>query len=76
MEVITNRYIAIKHHIDGAPQVSDFELKSEALSLSVECGKKEVIVRNLYVSIDPYQLNRMKSHSSSQDLVRRVIPGQ
>lgn len=64
---VTNRYVVMKHHIDGAPQESDFELKTEALSLSIDPGKKEVAVKNLYLSIDPYQLNRMKQKSSSQE---------
>ncbi|CAK9182158.1 unnamed protein product [Ilex paraguariensis] len=59
----------MKHHIDGSPLESDFEIKMETLSLSVEPGSKDVIVKNLYVSIDPYQLNRMKTYSSSQTAV-------
>ncbi|KAK8543503.1 hypothetical protein V6N13_076311 [Hibiscus sabdariffa] len=66
MEVV-NRYITIKNHVEGAPQDSDFELRSSPLVLSMEPGSDEVIVKNLYVSIDPAQLNRMKSYSSSQD---------
>ncbi|KAE8714193.1 2-alkenal reductase (NADP(+)-dependent) [Hibiscus syriacus] len=66
MEVM-NRYITIKNHVNGAPQESDFELKSSPLSLSLDPDSDEVIVQNLYVSIDPYQLNRMKSYSSSQE---------
>ncbi|KAE8682756.1 common plant regulatory factor 1-like [Hibiscus syriacus] len=65
MEII-NRYITIKNHVDGAPQDSDFKLKSSPLSLSLDPGSHEVIVKNLYVSIDPYLLNRMKSYSFSQ----------
>ncbi|XP_027066151.1 2-alkenal reductase (NADP(+)-dependent)-like [Coffea arabica] len=64
---VTNRYVVTRHHIDGTPQESDFELKTEALSLSIEPGKKELIVKILYLSIDPYQLNRMKQKSSSQE---------
>ncbi|KAL4654054.1 hypothetical protein ACB092_01G350900 [Castanea dentata] len=63
---VTNRYKTTKTHIDGAPKESHFELKTEALALSVEPGSNFVIVKNLYVSIDPYQINRMKSQSSSQ----------
>lgn len=63
---VTNKFVTLKAHIDGAPQESDFELKSEALVLSVVSGSKDVLVKNIYVSIDPYQLNRMKSLSSSQ----------
>ncbi|KAI4379462.1 hypothetical protein MLD38_005757 [Melastoma candidum] len=63
---VTNRYVVVKTHVEAMPSLSDFELKSESLKLSVEPGSKDVIVRNLYVSIDPYQLNRMKSNSNSQ----------
>ena len=65
MEVM-NRVVAIRHHIDEFPVESDFELKSEALIVSVKPGCDDIVVKNLYVSIDPYQINRMKSHSSSQ----------
>ncbi|XP_017982586.1 PREDICTED: 2-alkenal reductase (NADP(+)-dependent) [Theobroma cacao] len=78
MEVI-NRYVTIKTHVDGAPEESDFELKASAVALSLEPGSNEVIVKNLCVSIDPYQLNRMKSYSSSQkssDFAVGIIPGE
>lgn len=63
---VTNKFIVMKAQIEGSPQESDFELKTELLSLSILSGSKDVIVNNIYVSIDPYQLNRMKSYSSSQ----------
>ncbi|KAM4125365.1 hypothetical protein ACB094_01G304300 [Castanea mollissima] len=47
---VTNRYITTKTHID-------------ALALLVEPGSNVVIVKNLHVSIDPYQINRMKTPS-------------
>lgn len=78
---LTNRYVVIKHSVDGTPQESDFELKSEKISPpSMESAEdKKVLVKNIYVSIDPYQLNRMKSYSSSQQAINfssPVIPGQ
>lgn len=63
---VTNKYVAIKANIDGAPQESDFELKNGSFSLLVKPGSKDVIIKNLYVSIDPYQINRMKIASDSQ----------
>lgn len=77
MEVM-NRFVTIKHPVDGAPKESDFETKAEALSLKLEPGTNEIIVKNLYVSIDPYQINRIKSRSSSQSassFAVRIIPG-
>lgn len=75
---VTNRFITIKNPVDGAPRESDFETKAEALSLKLEPGSSDIIVKNLYVSIDPYQINRLKSHSSSQSassFAVRIIPG-
>ncbi|GFY99756.1 hypothetical protein Acr_13g0011560 [Actinidia rufa] len=77
MEVL-NEYIAIRTPIDGAPQESDFELNTEKFLLSVEPGSNDVVVKTLCVSIDPYQINRMKSYSSSQKasiLAVGIVPG-
>ena len=76
---VTNRYVVIKHIIDGAPQESDFELRTEPLTLSIEPGKDEVIVKNLFLSIDPYQLNRMTSQSCFQqatNIAGALNPGE
>ncbi|XP_061362821.1 2-alkenal reductase (NADP(+)-dependent)-like [Gastrolobium bilobum] len=71
---LTNKYIVVKHHIDDAPKESHFEIKTEAFSLSVEPGSDDIIVKNLYISIDPYQINRMKSSSSSQSAISFALP--
>ncbi|KAJ0540861.1 putative oxidoreductase [Helianthus annuus] len=63
---VTNKFIVIKTQIDGKPQESDFEFKTEPFSLTVKPGSNDIIIKNLYVSIDPYQINRMKTVSSSQ----------
>ncbi|KAK1298308.1 NADP-dependent alkenal double bond reductase P1 [Acorus calamus] len=75
---VSNKFVTIKHNIDGAPAESDFELRTADLSLAVLNGSNDVIVKNLYVSIDPYQLNRMKKQSASQTAINfstRVAPG-
>jgi NADPH-dependent curcumin reductase CurA len=76
---VNNRYITITKHIQGSAKESDFELKVAPLGLSVEPGSNDIIVKNLCVSIDPYQLNRMKSYSSSQKTAQAAVgisPGQ
>lgn len=75
MKAISNRYIIIKTHINGAPQESDFELKTKALAP----GSDDTVVRNVYISIDPYQLNRMKNKDESQkasDFSSAITPGE
>ncbi|KAI4335736.1 hypothetical protein L6164_014350 [Bauhinia variegata] len=69
---VSNRYIVINTHIEDAPKESHFELKTESFSL--EPGSDAVIVKNLYISIDPYQINRMKSFSSSQKAIGFAVP--
>ncbi|XP_073066945.1 NADPH-dependent oxidoreductase 2-alkenal reductase-like [Primulina eburnea] len=76
MQEISNRFVAIKDHVNGAPKDSDFEIKTEKICV---CPTMAVIVKNLYVSVDPYQINRMKSRSASQAAISfgtAVIPGQ
>ncbi|GAB4828291.1 hypothetical protein Ancab_035205 [Ancistrocladus abbreviatus] len=79
MEMVSNEYVTIKAHIEGAPKESDFELKSAPLSVAVESGSNHILVKCLTVSIDPYQLNRMKSHSSSHEAISvaaEITPGE
>ncbi|XP_010914867.1 2-alkenal reductase (NADP(+)-dependent) isoform X2 [Elaeis guineensis] len=76
---VENRYLTVKHHIHGLPSRLDFELRSAPLTLTIPPGSEDVIVKNLFVSIDPYQINRMKVHNSSQktaDFARQLHPGQ
>lgn len=78
MEVM-NKLVTTKTPIEGAPKELDFELKAEAINLSIEPGSNDVIVKILYVSVDPYQLNRMKTHSASHTAVAaaaRIPPGE
>ncbi|PON88989.1 Alcohol dehydrogenase superfamily, zinc-type [Trema orientale] len=78
MEVI-NRYVTVKTQINGEPKESDFEIKSTPLVLSAEPGSNDVVLKNLYVSIDPYQINRLKAFSSTQKTsgyATAITPGQ
>ncbi|KAI3709464.1 hypothetical protein L2E82_39226 [Cichorium intybus] len=76
---VTNKYVAIKALVDGVPAESDFEVKSESFSLLVKSGSKDIIIKNLYVSIDPYQINRMKTTSDSHktsEFATGIVPGK
>ncbi|KAL8209387.1 hypothetical protein R6Q57_006119 [Mikania cordata] len=76
---VTNKYVAIKAHIDCKPQESDFEFIIEPFSLSVKPESNDIIIKNLYVSIDPYQINRMKTTCASQkasDFGTGISPGK
>ena len=51
-----SREIILAAHPRGEPQESDFELREAA---QVEPGEGEVLVRNVFVSVDPYMRSRM-----------------
>ncbi|KAK6781192.1 hypothetical protein RDI58_023376 [Solanum bulbocastanum] len=78
---IKNKYVTIKTNINGAPKETNFEIKVENVSFITESESesKDVVVKNLFVSIDPYQINRMKSQSSSQGTISfasAITPGE
>ncbi|CAA0806906.1 Zinc-binding dehydrogenase family protein [Striga hermonthica] len=79
--IVRNKYVVIKHHIDEAPRKSDFAISEQLISLnSTNSSKSKVVVKNLYVSIDPYLINCMKTQSNTQILnvqgVDYILPGQ
>ncbi|PWA82487.1 2-alkenal reductase (NADP(+)-dependent) [Artemisia annua] len=60
MEMIDNKqFVTIKTHIEDAPQEYMFEIRTQTISTLVLRGSNDVIVKALYFSIDPYQINRI-----------------
>ena len=53
-----NREIVLKGRPMGIPQTSDFEMVDGEFSPP---GPGQILVRNLFVSVDPYQRNRMRA---------------
>lgn len=79
MGEISNKYVTIRAHIDGAPKEEDFEVITSSISTSIKPGSKDVVVKCLQIPVDPYQLNRMKSYSPSQNsiaIAAQIVPGQ
>ncbi|KAG9459649.1 hypothetical protein H6P81_004157 [Aristolochia fimbriata] len=75
---VESKFVTIKAHIVGQPSESDFEVREHLVPLSVSPGSNDVVVKNLYLSVDPYQINRVKEHSASQSAISfafRLAPG-
>ncbi|KAK9159624.1 hypothetical protein Syun_005965 [Stephania yunnanensis] len=66
---VQSKFVTLKNQIEGAPQESNFEIKETSLK-QISNDEAQLIVKNLYVSIDPYQLNRMKSLSSTHSATK------
>ena len=61
MAETVSREIRLKNRPVGLPRESDFELATVPLPTP---GAGEVLVRNLYMSVDPYMRGRMLDQSS------------
>lgn len=66
--VMENKQISFKGYIDRAPEITDMELKISNFSISkvmtsMEDG--EILVKNLYLSCDPYMRGRMRDFHAS-----------
>ncbi|GAB4858928.1 hypothetical protein Ancab_010401 [Ancistrocladus abbreviatus] len=56
---ISNKQIVLKDYVNGFPKESDMELKVTKMHLKLPEGSNAVLVKNLYLSCDPYMRNRM-----------------
>ncbi|KAJ7553868.1 hypothetical protein O6H91_06G116500 [Diphasiastrum complanatum] len=56
----TNRQIILKHYVKGMVKELDFELRVSKVLLSLHPGTKDVLVKNIYLSPDPYMRSRMQ----------------
>lgn len=65
MPNIVSRQIRLRDRIVGMPKESDFELVEVPLP---EPGEGEVLVQNLYTSVDPYMRGGMRSAQPGQSL--------
>jgi len=61
MSVKISREIRLKNRPVGLPAESDFELAEVTLP---QVGEKQVLVQNIYMSVDPYMRNRMIDRKS------------
>ena len=65
MPNIVSRQIRLRDRVVGMPKESDFELVEVPLP---EPGEGEVLVQNLYTSVDPYMRGGMRSAQPGQPL--------
>ena len=56
-----SREIRLKNRPEGLPRETDFELAEVELS---EAGEGEILVQNIYMSVDPYMRGRMNDRKS------------
>ncbi|PON50580.1 Alcohol dehydrogenase superfamily, zinc-type [Trema orientale] len=59
-EVVSNKQVLARDYIDGIPKESDMYLSTASTKLQVPEGSEAVLVKNLYLSCDPYMRGAKK----------------
>lgn len=59
-EEVSNKQVILKNYVRSFPKESDFEVKTSKIRLKVPEGSNAVLVKNLYLSCDPYMCSRMQ----------------
>lgn len=74
-ETVNNKQIILKEYISrGYPKESDMVTQVSKMSLKVPHGCQGIVVKNLYLSCDPYMRSRMTKIEGSY--VDSFTPGQ
>src|SRR6202049_2665203 len=70
-----NRQILLKSRPEGAPSLDNFELRETSVP---QPGNGEVLIRTLYLSLDPYMRGRMsaaKSYAKPAEVGQPMVGG-
>lgn len=75
MEIVeNNKQVIFKNYIEGAPKETDMELKlGKNMKMEAPEGSGALVVKNLYLSCDPYMRGRMRDFLGSY--IPPFVPG-
>ncbi|XP_054785127.1 2-alkenal reductase (NADP(+)-dependent)-like [Prosopis cineraria] len=65
MAEVKNKQVVLKEYVSGLPKESDFQLVEGSIALKVPEGSNQILLKNLYLSCDPYQRMMMNETISS-----------
>ena len=71
---VSNKQAIYRDYITGFPKESDFEFNTITISLKVKDESNGVLVKNLYLSCDPYMMFLMREVQDT-NIFPSYIPG-
>ncbi|KAG6700416.1 hypothetical protein I3843_08G107300 [Carya illinoinensis] len=74
MAEVDNKQVIFKGYTENVPEESDMELKVSKIKLEAPKGSGAFLVKNLYLSCDPYMRGRMRDFRDSY--IPPFVPGQ
>ncbi|KAJ9701779.1 hypothetical protein PVL29_006939 [Vitis rotundifolia] len=60
-EAVSNKQVIFRDYVSGFPKESDMYVTTSTISLKVPEGSEAILVKNLYLSCDPYMRSRMRN---------------
>ncbi|MQM03558.1 hypothetical protein Taro_036341 [Colocasia esculenta] len=74
---VGNKKVVLRHYVTGFPKEDDMEVvAAETIPLKVPEGSSEaVLVKNLYISCDPYMRGRMSKYENDSSYIPDLLPG-
>ncbi|KAL0016690.1 hypothetical protein SO802_003759 [Lithocarpus litseifolius] len=76
MEEVENKPVILKGYVDILPNESDMEIKVSEIKLKAPKGSGAFLVKNLYLSCDPYMRGCMRKIQAANYLFPPFVPGQ
>ncbi|XP_010525046.1 PREDICTED: NADP-dependent alkenal double bond reductase P1-like [Tarenaya hassleriana] len=77
MATATSKQVILRDYVSGFPKESDLEITATAVELKVPANSSSVLVKNLYLSCDPYMRMRMgKPNPATAALAQAYNPGK
>jgi NADPH-dependent curcumin reductase CurA len=58
-KVVQNKKVVLRRHVTGFPTEDDLEITVDTTKLRVPAGLTAVLIKNLYLSCDPWMRFRM-----------------
>ncbi|WCJ21852.1 Zinc-binding dehydrogenase family protein [Euphorbia peplus] len=74
-QVVSNKQIIFKNYVSGFPKESDMELTVSSINLKLPQDSNGILVKNLYLSCDPYMRQRMKINEQYYGIFDTYTPG-
>lgn len=73
----TNKQVILRDYVTGFPKESDLIFNDTTIDLKIPTGSTNVVVKNLYLSCDPFMRIRMgKPDPSTAALAQAYNPGE
>ncbi|KAK9289246.1 hypothetical protein L1049_017722 [Liquidambar formosana] len=73
-EEVSNKQVILKDYVSGFPKETDLELRTETITLKVPQDSNAILVKNLYLSCDPYMRLRMHKTEDESSVFTSYTP--